>query len=102
MCLLWLASTDPHRNDHWDVLFVTPVLVTVCVDQISLFKLNSEEDVSSCGNGKDEMRDRHRWRRPEGKQPAEIERMTNVAMEHRGSESQFRVRSADQDEENLS
>src|ERR1041384_4730414 len=73
-----LGFADPDRDDHRHVLLVTPVLVAVCVDQISLFKLNCDEDVCSRGDGKVEMRDRHRWRRPEGEQPAEIEWMTNV------------------------
>ena len=87
LCLLWLdLFGDSHGNYHWDVFPVTSVLIAVRADEISFFKLNRQEDVCSRGDGKDEMRDRHRWRRPEGKQPAEIERMTNVAIEDRGSE----------------
>ena len=81
-----LASADSDGDDHWDVLFVTPVLVAVRTDEISLFKLNSQEDVSSRGDRKDEMSDRHRWRRPECKQPAKIKRMPNVAIEDWSSE----------------
>jgi hypothetical protein len=100
----WMLGgfTDADGDDHGDVLFVTPVLVAVCADEISLFKLNRQEDVGSRGDGKDEMSYRHRRRGPECKEPAEIKRMPNVAIENRSSEFQLRVRLADQYEENLS
>lgn len=72
LCFLWLTFAHSHRDDHWDVVFVTSIFVAVRGDEISLFKLYRYEDVSSCRDGEHEMGDRHCRCRPESKQPAEI------------------------------
>ena len=108
MCFLGLfvadldGFADADGDDHRDVVFVTSIFVAVRVNEISLFKLYSQENVSRSGHREDEMGDRHRGCEPECEQPAEIEWVTHVTIEHRRPEFQLFVLSADQEQKYLS
>src|SRR5215213_10072433 len=80
------CSAHANRNDHGNVLLVTPVLLAVSIGKITLFELYRHEDVRGGCQRKDEMRQRHRRRGPEREQPAQIKRMPNVTIKHRRPE----------------
>src|SRR5689334_24278110 len=61
-CLLLRFSAD--RNDHRHSLLIATVLLAVSVHEIFLLELDRDEDVSSRGDGKDEMGHSHRRRAP--------------------------------------
>jgi len=51
------------------------VLIAKDVDQIALFQLDADDDVSGCHCCEQQVSDRHRRRRPERDDEAEINRM---------------------------
>lgn len=66
------------------------------IDKVSLLKLDRHEDVRRGRESEDEMRQCHRRRGPESKQPAEVQRVTYVTIKHRCPELELRVLPADQ------
>src|SRR5262245_45387837 len=61
------------------------------VNQIALLELDGDQDVARRGDGEQKMRVGHRRRRPEGEEPANVERMAHQAVRARRSELQGRV-----------
>src|SRR5262245_10437018 len=75
---------EPEWQDHRYSFLIPPVLISKCLHQISLLKLDSDEDVKSGRDREDQMRHSHRRCCPERKQPSKIKRMTNVTIDRRG------------------
>jgi hypothetical protein len=88
--LLRLAEPS-ERQEHSSLLSISPVLLAVEADQIPLFELQGDEDVSGRREGKQEMPEGHRWTCPEGEQKPQHERVADIAIEPRGFERGRRV-----------
>ena len=61
------------RHEHRDLAAVRLVPVSVSLDEVTLFELDGDEDVSRRRHGEDQVRDGHRRRRPEGDDETEID-----------------------------
>ena len=94
--LLWPGSGLPvdhgatwHWQQHAHLLAIAAILLAEELDQIALFKLNSDQDVAGGRDGEQEVASRHRRRRPEGKQEAQVNGMTDMAIKGRCVEFGF-------------
>src|SRR6266545_2928373 len=83
--------TNANRHDHGHTFLITSVLITVKTYQILLLKLDCQQDVNGRRYCKNQMRNRHRRRCPERKQPTQVKRMTHMTIQNRSSEFQLRV-----------
>ena len=90
------CPTTRERNQHRHRAFVLTILVAVRIDQISFFKLDGQHDVCGRRNREQEMRDRHRWRHPEDKKPAHIQRMPHHPVKSRRCKWQCGIRAVPQ------
>lgn len=97
----WGSAQAPGYN-HGDALPIPLVGVSVKTDQVPLLELNCQENIGGCGYGKNQMGHSHRRRGPEGKEPAEIERMAHVSLGPRRLKLHRRTLSACQIEVDLS
>ena len=63
-----------------------PIIVAEQLGEIVLLEENADEDVGCRHRRKQQVSDRHRWRRPERDYEAEINRMPHevVPFQHRG------------------
>jgi len=78
--------TARHWKQHSDLLAIAAVLVAEGVDHVTLFQLDRDQDVSGRRHREQQVTDGHRWRRPEGEQESEIERMAHPLVEQRCAE----------------
>src|SRR5947207_15537669 len=78
------------------MLPIAAVGLSMEAHQISLLELNGQQDVAGRGNGEYQMGCRHRGCRPENHQPTQIQRMSHVAVQARGSEANRNIWSAKQ------
>src|ERR1700732_2396825 len=76
------APGDKHRH----TLFVSAIIITKLLDQITLFQEYPYEDVGSRCGCKEQMPDSHLRRGPEGDDEAQIDRMTHQLVVHRRPE----------------
>src|SRR6266851_3447872 len=67
---------------HGSAFPVLSVSVAKKRDQIMLFQLDSDQNVAGGRDRKHKMPQRHLWCRPERDQEAEINRMTDLLIEH--------------------
>jgi hypothetical protein len=79
------------REEHAGLLPISPVLLAVEADQIPLFELQGDEDVSGRRDGKQEMPEGHRRAGPEGEQEPEHEGVADIAIGSGGPERGRRV-----------
>src|SRR5262245_64890164 len=86
--LFAIGEAAPRQRDqHGDVLAVAAILVAEQADEVALLELDGDQDVAGGGQREQQMPRRHAGRRPEGQQQAEIDRMTDVAVEQRRVEA---------------
>ena len=69
------------RNKHRDLFSIAPVLVAKQPDQVALFQLDRDQDVAGGRQREQQVSGRHRRRRPEGEQEAEVDRMAHALVE---------------------
>src|SRR5262244_978608 len=96
-CLLlrgWFLWNGPARRSkrqkHWHQATIEGIL-RVCPNQISLLKPDRDQDVSSCGEGKDQVRHRHHGSRPEHQQPSHVQGVPHNSVRSGSSEVEWRI-----------
>src|SRR5262245_9546379 len=88
-------------HQHRDAAPVLGVPLTVELDEIPLLESYRDQNVGRGQDREEEVRCRHRWRRPEGEQPADVEGMPHVAVRTRSDEAERPVRLAPEVEPHL-
>ena len=83
-----LAQSE--RDDFWHALLILPVGVAEKTDQIFLLIFNGAKYIGSCDDGKNQVTYGHRGRRPEGEQPADVERVAHIFIGTRSLEADRR------------
>src|SRR5215475_7306908 len=78
------------RQNHWHQATIEGIL-RVCPNQISLLKPDRDQDVSSCGEGKDQVRHSHHGSRPEYQQPSHVQRVPHNSVRPGSSEIEWRI-----------
>src|SRR5262249_58280089 len=74
---------------------------TVELDEVPLVESYRDQNVGRGEDREEQVRRRHRWRRPEGEQPADVEGMPDVAVRTRSDEAERPVRLASEVEPHL-
>src|SRR5882672_12385368 len=59
------------RKQHRNAFFVAAILVAEHCNEIALFELDADQNVTSRRHREQQMARGHQWRRPEGKQKAQ-------------------------------
>src|ERR1700730_5912089 len=77
-------------EDHGDTAAILGVF-RVKFDQVSLFKLNRDVDVSGGADGEDQVRDGHHGRCPEHQEPTHVEGVADDAVESWSAEGEVGV-----------
>src|SRR3954466_3663939 len=75
------------RNQHGHLLAI-PLVFRVHLHQVALFQLNCDQDVGRGHDRKEQVGDGHCGRAPEGEKPADIQGVSNDAIEKRRRESE--------------
>src|SRR4051794_20112020 len=96
-----LGAAARPRQQHADVLPVAAILIAKQIDKVALFELDRDQDVAGGRNREQQMADRHRGRRPESEQEAQIDRVTDDAVKQRGMKLRRRQIFAEQSREDL-
>src|SRR5512145_1591523 len=70
--------------------------------QVTLFQLNSDQDISARHPREQEVTNRHVWCKPESDQKSQHDRVADKLIKHRGAEAQFGLGLSSQLQEHLS
>src|SRR5438477_10587024 len=69
------------RNQHRNPAAILAILLAKESHQIALFEVNADKDVTGGRDGKEQVSARHHWRRPEGEDKSQVDRMPHEAVQ---------------------
>src|SRR5437879_431674 len=95
-CCFKSPFSQAQREQHRHLFAVLSIAVAVEANQIALFELNGDENVSRGHDGEEEMPGGHPWRGPEGNDESEIKRMPHHPIQRRRFKGRRLIVFADQ------
>ena len=78
----WSLPLPGARNEHRRTFAVLHVALAVELHEVALLEIDRDQDVDRAPDGEHEVSRRHRGRRPECREPADVQRVTDVLVEH--------------------
>src|SRR5438067_9800595 len=72
-----LPLSQPQREQHRNLFAISAVIVAIETDQVALFELDRDENVSRGHDREEEVTGGHSRRRPEGDDEPKIKRMSH-------------------------